>query len=143
MQGKETADGFMVLKLDDGEDVMECLHKAIKDFHISSAFVTAGVGMLRDAEIGYFTGKGYEKKHLDKPHEMISLQGSISTMGETIIHLHCGLANENHQIVGGHLFSAKACVLNEILIKKVDVKLGRKLNPETGLKELYIAEGWA
>jgi len=143
MQGKETADGFIILKLDNGEDVMECLHKAIKDFSIGSAFITIGIGMLKDAEIGYFSGKGYEKKLLAEPHEMISLQGSISTLGETIIHLHVGLANKNHQIVGGHLFSAKACILNEILIKKVDVRLGRKLNPETGLKELYIAEGWA
>jgi predicted DNA-binding protein with PD1-like motif len=138
MQGKETGDGFVILKLDDGEDLMECLKKAILDFKISSAFITIGIGMLKDAEIGYFNGKTYEKKHLDIPHEMISLQGSISTLNETIIHLHVGLANENHQIVGGHLFSAKACVLNEIFIKKVDVTLGRKLNSETGLKELYI-----
>ncbi len=143
MQSKETSDGFIVLKLDDGEDLMDCLKKAINDHEIESAFITMGIGMLRDAEIGYFKGDVYSKKHLDTPHEMISLQGSISTMGETIIHLHCGLANEGHLIVGGHLFSAKACVLNEIFIKKVDVKLGRKLNPKTGLKELYIADGWA
>ena len=139
MLGKETADGFIVLKLDDGEDIMECLQRAIQDFKIGSAFVTTGVGMLRDAEIGYFTGDGYEKKLLAEPHEMVSLQGSISTMEETVIHLHVGLANPSHRILGGHLFSAKVCVINEILIKKVDVKLGRKLNQKTGLKELYIA----
>ena len=139
MQGRETPDGFVVLKLDDGEDLIECLKKAILDFKIEAAFITMGIGMLKDAEIGYFTGKGYEKRLLKEPHEMISLQGSISTMGEVIIHLHVGLAKSSHQIVGGHLFSAKACVLNEILIKKVGVKLGRKLNPGTGLKELYIA----
>ncbi len=139
MQGKETGDGFIILKLDDGDDLMECLRRAIKEFSVGSAMITMGIGMLKDAEIGYFTGTCYEKKVLEKPHEMISLQGSISTMGETVIHLHCGLANEHHQIVGGHLFSAKVCVLNEILIKKVDVKLGRKLNPKTGLKELIIA----
>ena len=138
MQAKETGDGFIILKLDDGEDLMECLRKAMKDFGIGSAFVTMGIGMLKHAEIGYFSGKGYEKKILEEPHEMISLQGSISTMGETVIHLHAGLANRNHQIFGGHLFSAKACVLNEILIKKVDVRLGRKPNPETGLKELFL-----
>jgi hypothetical protein len=138
MQGKETGDGFVILKLDDGEDIMECLRKAILDFKIGSAFITMGIGMLKDAEIGYFSGKGYEKKILEKPHEMISLQGSISTLNETIIHLHVGLANEKHQIVGGHLFGAKACVLNEIFIKKVDVTLGRKLNSETGLKELFL-----
>ncbi len=139
MQGKETSDGFVVLKLDDGEDIMDCLRRAVAEFKIGSGFVTLGIGMLRNAEIGYFSGAGYERKILAEPHEMISLQGSISTLGETVIHLHVGLAGSDHRILGGHLFSAKACVLNEIFIKKLDVTLGRKLNRETGLKELYIA----
>ncbi|MBU4032755.1 MAG: DNA-binding protein [Candidatus Thermoplasmatota archaeon] len=139
MQSRETSDGFVVLKLDDGEDVMICLNIAILDHKIESAFIVAGIGMLRDAEIGFFNGGGYEKKLLAEPHELTSLQGSISTLDEVIIHLHCNLADASHRIIGGHLFSAKACVLNEILIKKTDVRLGRKLNPDTGLKELYLA----
>jgi len=139
LQAKKTDDGWVVLKLDDGEDVMECLQTAVRDFSIGSGFVTLGIGMLRDAEIGYFSGKGYERKRLAEPHEMTSLQGSISTSGETVIHLHVNLADGRHQIVGGHLFSAKACVLNEILVRIVDVKLARKLNPKTGLKELELA----
>jgi len=139
MQAKETKDGIIVLRLDDGEDMMECLRKAVADFKIGSAFVAVGIGMLKHAEIGYFSGKGYEKKHLEEPHEMVSLQGSISTLGGTVIHLHCGLADKNHQVIGGHLFSAKVHVLSEIFIRKVDVVLGRELNPETGLKELYLA----
>ena len=117
---------------------MGCLNKAIRDFDIRSGFILMGVGMLRDVEIGFFTGSGYEKAHLDGPHELVALHGSISTEGETVIHLHCGLANDRHQIVGGHLFKATVCVLNEIIIRKVDVKLGRVLNHDTGLKELTI-----
>lgn len=118
---------------------MEELREAIKQFHITSGFVIMGIGMLKNIEIGYFTGKTYNKKLLDIPHELVSLHGSISTKGEVVIHLHCSLANEKHELVGGHLMCATVCVLNEILIKRTEnIALGRHLNPETGLKELFI-----
>ena len=140
MEGKEE-NGVIVLKLDDGEDLFECLNRAIKEYNIKSGFVILGIGMLADAEIGFYAKDGYEWKKLGEPHELVALHGSISTKGEVVIHLHCALANRAHDIIGGHLKSAKVCVINEILIKKVnDIDLGRKLNPETGLKELFIAE---
>jgi len=139
MQGKDNGDGFIVLKLDDGEDLIKSLKSAVQKYHITSGFIMMGIGMLRDIEIGYFAGKKYNLKNLNAPHELISLQGSISTKGEVIIHLHCSLANSGHQIVGGHLNSATVCVLNEILIKRTEnITLGRRLNPDTGLKELHI-----
>ena len=141
MQGKEEKGGFIVLKLAHGEDLFECLNKAIKKFKIKSGFVVLGLGMLAEVEIGYFSykTKKYSWKKLKEPHELVALHGSISTKGETVIHLHCALANAKHQLVGGHLKSAKVCVINEILLKKLDdVVLGRKLNTETGLKEMFI-----
>jgi predicted DNA-binding protein with PD1-like motif len=140
LQGKDNGDGFIVLKLDDGDDLSENLRIAIKHYHITSGFIVMGIGMLKNIEIGYFTGSGYKQKRLEKPHELISLQGSISTKGEVIIHLHCSLANDKHEVVGGHLTGATVCVLNEILIKKTEnIVLKRNLNPFTGLRELYIS----
>ena len=104
------SEGVIILKLDDGEDLMDCLNNAIKQFHIESGFVMMGIGMLRNVEIGYFTGKEYNKKQLEMAHELVSLQGSISTKDGTTIHLHCSLANDKHEIVGGHLFGGQfAC----------------------------------
>ncbi len=139
--GKEDDKGLIVLKLEDGEDLFDCINKAIEDFDIKSGFIILGIGMLTDVEIGFFAKGGYEWLRLEEPHELIALHGSISTKGETVIHLHCGLANKNHDIIGGHLKRAKVYVINEILIKKLaDVELGRNLNPATGLKELFICE---
>lgn len=139
MHGKEE-DSIVALKLDSGEDIFQCLHKAIKDFDIKSGYVLMGIGMLRDIEIGYFDGDKYLTKSLEEPHELISLQGSISTKDEIVIHLHCSLAGPDHNIIGGHLSKGTVNVINEILIKKVDeIELGRNLNPGTGLKELYIS----
>ncbi len=139
MHGKEE-NGFVALKLDEGEDFFQSLHKAINDFNIKSGYVVMGIGMLRDAEIGFFDGNEYFTKHLAEPHELISLQGSISTKEEIIIHLHCSLAGPDHTLLGGHLNKGTVNVINEILIKKVEkIELGRNLNPKTGLKELSIS----
>lgn len=133
------ADGdHVVLKLDDGEDLLKCLRDAVDEYGIGSGFVVLGIGMLCESEIGYYTGNGYERRRLDEPHELVALHGSISTDGETVIHLHCALAGADHRIVGGHIFSAKVRVVNEILIRKTGVRLGRRLNPATGLKELTL-----
>lgn len=137
MQGREDG-GFIILKLDDGEDLMDCLRRAVGEYGITSGFVMSGIGMLCDLEIGYFSGKAYEKMRIDTPHELLSLQGSISTDGEVVIHLHCSLAGPDHRVVGGHLFSGKVRVVNEIFIRKVCVRLGRRQNPVTGLKELTV-----
>ena len=138
MHGKEE-NGFIALKLDHGEDFYECLKKAIVDFEIRSGFILSGIGMLRDIEIGYFDGKDYHNQHLEEPHELVSLQGSISTKGEVIIHVHCSLAGPGHGLKGGHLHKGTVNVINEILIKRLDgMELSRRLNPDTGLKELQI-----
>jgi len=142
LHGKEDGQGFIILKLDDGEDLMDSLKGAISQFGITSGHVISGIGMLRDIEIGYFQGKekGYCLRSLEEPHELVSLQGSISTKEGVTIHLHCSLANSNHEIVGGHLNRATVCVLNEILIRKTDkTVLGRIHNAKTGLKELTVA----
>lgn len=138
MHGNEE-NGFIALKLDSGEDFYQALNKAIDEFEIESGYILTGIGMLRDVEIGYFDGEKYLNQHLEKPHELVSMQGSISTIGETIIHIHCSLAGPDHRIVGGHLNRGTVNVINEILIKRLDdIKLRRKLNPDTGLKELFI-----
>lgn len=138
MHGKEE-NGFVALKLDHGEDFYECLNKAIMDFNIKSGYILMGIGMLKDVEIGYFGGTEYLTKHLAEPHELVSMQGSISTKDEVIIHIHCSLAGPDHKLIGGHLNKGTVNVINEIFIKKVDkIELGRNLNPNTGLKELYI-----
>ncbi len=138
MHGKEE-NGFVALKLDNGEDFYECLNKAIVDFNIRSGYILMGIGMFRGAEIGFFDGTEYLTKYLSEPHELVSMQGSISTKDEVIIHIHCSLAGPDHSLIGGHLNKGTVNVINEILIKKVDeIELGRNLNPNTGLKELFI-----
>lgn len=130
---------LIVAKLDDGEDLFGALREIIRKHAIGSGLVLSGIGMLRNFVLGYYDGTEYQKMNFKDPCELLSLQGSITTEGETIIHLHTSLADENSNVIGGHLFQAEVCSLNEVVIQKLDeLALTRKLNPKTGLKELNI-----
>ncbi len=128
---------LVVAKLDDGEDLFESLEGLVKKHDINSGLVVSGIGMLRNFVLGYFDGKHYQKKEFKTPCELISLQGSISTQGETVIHLHVSLADESGEVIGGHLFQAEVCSLNEIVIRRLEeIALRRRLDEATGLKML-------
>ncbi|MFQ5883943.1 MAG: PPC domain-containing DNA-binding protein [Thermoplasmata archaeon] len=131
---------LIVAKLDDGENLFESLEEIIEKHGIRSGLVLSGIGMLRNFVLGYYDGSEYQKKEFKDPCELLSLQGSIAGEAEPAIHLHASLADESRSVIGGHLFQAEVCSLNELVLRKLDdVILSRKLNPNTGLKELDIS----
>ena len=131
---------LIIAKLDDGENLFESLKEIIEKHGIKSGLVLSGIGMLRNFVLGYYDGSEYQKKEFKDPCELLSLHGSITTEGKIVIHLHTSLADESRNVVGGHLFEAEVCSLNELVIRKLDdIVLSRKSNPVTGLKELDIS----
>ncbi|MGB9636704.1 MAG: PPC domain-containing DNA-binding protein [Thermoplasmata archaeon] len=129
---------WYVVKVEDGEDLFQCMEKFIREEKLASGVILMGIGMLRDFELGYFNGREYVKKRYEKPHELVSLKGTVAGY---MLHLHAALANEKHEIIGGHLFSAKTCILNEIFIQRLmEISLNRIKNEKTGLMELVIRQ---
>lgn len=130
---------YIIAKLEDGEEVFECIEKLIHEHGLSSGIILSGIGMLRNLEIGYFNGKEYDFKGFSEPMELLSMHGSITTKPEPVIHIHVSLGNNTYEVVGGHLKSGIVNSVNEISILKLqDVELTRELNENTGLKELNI-----
>ncbi|MCW4026225.1 MAG: DUF296 domain-containing protein [Candidatus Bathyarchaeota archaeon] len=141
MHSEEEKD-HVIVKLDDGEDVFESLNAVVKKHSIDSAVILSGIGMLAELEIGFYNGEEYIKERYSDPMELLSMHGSITGESENKIHIHVGLANSEHNVVGGHLFSAKVRMLNEIVLLRLDeIKLTRALNPKTNLMELKITKG--
>ncbi len=134
------AEGNLVMvKLSDGEDVFAGLEQACQKHGIESGAVHWGIGMLQDFEIGFFAPTGYEKKAFPDRHELIAFHGSIVMGSEPKFHLHAAVAGRDHGVVGGHLFRAKACVVNEICLEKFStIRLSRRQNPKTTLNELQV-----
>jgi len=137
--GKES--NLLVIKLDDGESLHSGLEQALTESMVKSGVVLGGVGMVSDLKIGYFDGKEYVAKEVLEPHELLSLQGNIAHAGggQLLLHLHCTVGDRQHNVLGGHLISARVKHMNEIFVLRlVDLELGRRKNERTGLMELEI-----
>ncbi len=133
-----TVSNNIVCKLDAGEKVDESLVKIINRYSIKAGAILWAVGMIQDAEIGYMKGGSYKKNVMDQTMEVVSFHGSIAA-DEPLSHVHVSLADEDHNVHGGHFFSGIANPLLEIHIQKFDsIVMRRRLNDNSGLKELHI-----
>jgi predicted DNA-binding protein with PD1-like motif len=141
MQSKEK-DGLIFVRLFPGEDIYRSLREVCRQHNVETAVVLSGVGQLKRFKLGYFREKGdYTPEELAKPHELLSLNGSISNQqGDYNFHLHVALGNEAKKVVGGHLLEGEVEVTNEIILLKTDLTVTRKLEESTGLKGMFLEE---
>lgn len=127
------------VKLSDGEDLFPSLEIAAREHHTESGSVLWGIGMLQDFEIGFFGPNGYDKTVFSDRHELLGLHGSIAMRADPKIHLHATVGRPDHSAIGGHLFRAKAAVVNEIQIARFEtIRFNRRFNEKTGLRELVF-----
>ncbi len=110
---------FVMLRLDHGEDILESVKKATQE-EKSTMIVVAGLGMISDFELGFFDRGNYLKKSYAAPHELLALQGSVSTKGEPRLHIHATVANDEHEAFGGHLMGGKVWMSNEIGLVRLE-----------------------
>ena len=141
MQSKE-GNSLIFIRLSPGEDIYCELEKVCQKHEVGTAVVLSGVGQLKQFELGYFKEKGdYSPEGFEKPHELLSLTGSISNQeGKYIFHLHAVLGNKEKNVVGGHLIKGIVEVTNEIVLLKTSLKFKRKLEESTGLQGMFLEE---
>jgi uncharacterized protein len=131
-----------MLRLDQGQDLFATLSDFARQHEIRAAAIISGIGMLRDAAVGYWNGSEYARKDLTEPHELVGLHGSIAEADGPSIHLHAALANPSHQLVGGHLIRGTVWVLNEIVIETFPGRIfGRPIDETLGLRKLDLEPG--
>ena len=133
--------GWLVVKLQRGEDVLPSLEGALEDRGVTSGLVLSGIGALERLELGWFdTDEGtYVRRRFEESHELLSLQGSVTLGADPPLHLHATVAGPSYEAVGGHLFAGRVSVLAEIGIHHLSgLRMTRKKNPATGLNELAM-----
>jgi len=131
-------DFFVLIRLEHGEDILESIKETIKEER-STMVIVSGLGMISEFEIGYFDRGNYLKKSFDEPHELLALQGTISTSGEPRIHIHATVANKEHQAFGGHLMRGKVWMSNEIGMIRLDrLTSVRSVDPEKKVGILHL-----
>jgi len=115
---KATEDNILLLRLDHDEDIISSLNMAISEKK-GTLMIVAALGMMHKFEIGYFDEGKYIKKKIEEPVELLTMSGSVSSQGENRIHIHVSLADRDHNSIGGHLFSGKVWMSEEILLLRL------------------------
>lgn len=128
-----------MLRLDQGQDLFATLGDFAREHNVRAAGIISGIGMLKDAVIGYWNGSEYVRKELPEPHELVGLHGSIAEADGPSIHLHAALAAPDHQLVGGHLMRGTVWVLNELVVETFPGRVfGRPIDETLGLRKLDL-----
>ncbi len=138
----ETArtEGYIMLRLSHGEDILSSLEEVIAQ-EKSTLMVFAGIGMITDFELGYFHEGKYLTKAYQRPHELISMQGSVASGGEPRMHLHVVVADKEHNAFGGHLLKGWVWMSNEIgMVKMNGISSKRWRDSEKGVAVLHISQ---
>jgi hypothetical protein len=137
MQAKKFGEKYL-LRIDRGEEIVETLKKFCQEQQIKLGIIT-GLGATNDAEIGLYDikTKNYYEKKMRGNFEIASLYGNITTMqGETYLHLHANLGDENQHSFSGHLTKAVVSATFEGVIALIDGEVDREKDPKTGLNLL-------
>jgi predicted DNA-binding protein with PD1-like motif len=131
-------DAFVLIRLEHGEDILESVRQTVKEER-STMIVVSGLGMISEFELGYFDNGNYLRKRYKEPHELLAMQGTVSTEGEPRIHIHVTVADKEHSAFGGHLMSGKAWMSNEIAFIRLERLISvRSLDPEKKVGILHI-----
>lgn len=128
-------DNYLAIRLDKNEEIIASLNKIINDEGINSGIVNA-IGATNDFTINTFntTLKKYQENNFKGTYEIVSLTGNITLKdNEPYIHLHMACADNNGNVVGGHLKSSIISATLEMFITIIDKKINRKYDLATGL----------
>jgi hypothetical protein len=125
----------IVLRLDEGDEIIASLKAVCKKENVESAFVN-GIGSAKKAEIAHFDTKEkkYNTKKFEGMLEIVSMNGNITLLdGEPAPHLHIAISRHDYSTISGHLMSAEIYPTCEIVIVPYNIRIERKFDEKTGI----------
>ncbi|MGH2350667.1 MAG: PPC domain-containing DNA-binding protein [Chloroflexota bacterium] len=136
---EEQSRGLVVLSLHHGDDVLECVQRAIREVDLDDAVVMTGVGSLQAARIHVIASNNYPPGDtffdLEGPLEVAQIAGII---GGGVPHLHTTLFDAKHRAWGGHVEpGCRVLTLCELSIQRLtEVRMTRRALDSSGVKVL-------
>lgn len=131
-----------VLKVSVGEEVMSELRAFCEEQGIEAASFFA-IGAAKEIQIAWYNihKKEYVKRDVQQELEIVSLLGNVATMddlpageaGETLVHAHGSFSDENMQMMAGHVNKLVVGAACEIVLQKLEGKIEKAYDEETGL----------
>jgi predicted DNA-binding protein with PD1-like motif len=123
------------LRLSPGDDLRAALAAAAATAGAEAAFVLAGIGSLREAQLR-LAGRDATRRVVGDL-EILTLSGTLGAGGA---HLHMSLSDADGGVLGGHV--APGCIVRstaEVLLALLDdVRFTRESDPATGYAELHV-----
>ncbi len=128
----------VAVRLDRGEDVVASVEQAARDRGIHTGVVISGIGTLDRARVHRITHTGFPPRDefvsYEGPIEVLSISGIIADFTP---HLHTCISIKDETYMGHLEPGCRVLYLAEIAIAKLEgIRLTRKRNPETGIKQL-------
>lgn len=128
-----------VLRLDPGEEIVECLTHLVDQEKIQLGTVSA-LGAANDVTIGIFNTqeKKYYARRCQGDFEISALVGNVTRKdGEPYLHLHITIGNPvTGEVHAGHLSSATISATLELFLQVWDGQVGRQFSDTVGLNLL-------
>ena len=111
--------GDAMIRLDPGEEIHASLKAWAKEHGVKAAAITSGIGRIRETSAGFLDGEGvYRAINRVEPMELLTLMGNLALHeGEPFTHLHITGMTDDHEVVGGHLFSSVVHITAEIHLR--------------------------
>jgi len=128
-------DSTYVLRLDPGEEILDCVRVFAEREGVKLASVQA-IGAVREFTVGAFdtAEKQYHSNEFRGVYEITSLMGTINTMdGGFYAHLHMNAADETGRAVGGHLNRAVVSATCEMIVTLIPGAVDRQFSEQVGL----------
>ena len=128
-----------ILKLEQGEFLLESIQSLVKDKKISNAVIVSGIATFDQSRLHMISTTDYPiKTYIDEktgvPLEVVSVDGFIAD-GEP--HIHCTISDRNQAYAGHLLEGCRILYLGEIVLQEIlDLNIERREN-EKGALHLY------
>lgn len=126
---------MVMVGLQHGLDIMDAIRAVAADLSIDSGFFSV-IGALSSADLAYYDHKEkvYRKRSFEGAYEIASCTGNISLKdGERFVHAHIVLADENYNLIGGHLLGGRIFAAELHITDLEETPHVREYDPVTGL----------
>ena len=141
---KEIKEGLYVLSIDNHEKIVAALKAFCGEKCILCGRI-GGLGAVGEATFRYLdpATMKYVDRTFSEQMEITNLTGNISCKdGEPYLHVHLTCSRKDYSCIGGHLLDARISGACELFIEDWSrfAKVGRKMDPETGINLYDFAE---
>ncbi|HOK58738.1 MAG TPA: DNA-binding protein [Methanothrix sp.] len=121
--------------LQHGSDIIKAIGEAAAALSIDAGFFSV-IGALSSVELAYYDQKekAYRQRSFEGAFEIASCTGNISLRdGQRFVHAHIALADENHNLIGGHLLGGRVFAAELHITGLEEEPPVREYDPVTGL----------